>query len=118
MRNIAELSGHSVFKISRYGGMYLKNLDEILNLDAVIKALGEDTQFYFRVILTDPRGWNMRNRLCHGMMPMQEFGPGISDRIIHILLYPGKGDIKIEKITVNTNDVHMFLGYILGTGVL
>jgi hypothetical protein len=46
----------------------------------------EDWTVYMRVLLTDPRGWNVRNNLCHGMLEPDEISDVVADRIFHVLL--------------------------------
>lgn len=85
-RNLVEMSGGAVLKRGRGGGFHLRTLDEILRSEQIIQALGEDVALYFRVVLTDQRGWNIRNDVCHGLSPHDQFSKGVVDRLIHILL--------------------------------
>lgn len=68
-RKLVEHTGGSVLKPSRGGGMHLKTLDELLRDQKIINIFGEDTSLYFRILLTDQRGWNLRNDVCHGINP-------------------------------------------------
>ena len=86
IRNLAEKIGISVLKPSRSGGFDYKLLDELLRNENIIKSLGEDMSFYFRILLTDPRGWNLRNDVCHGISPIETFNPVVADRVFHALL--------------------------------
>ncbi|MFQ5688222.1 MAG: DUF4209 domain-containing protein [Candidatus Scalindua sp.] len=85
-RKLVENTGGSVLKPSRGGGMHLKTLDELLRDQKIINVFGEDTSLYFRILLTDQRGWNLRNDVCHGINPAATFQVNISDRVFHILL--------------------------------
>lgn len=85
-RKLVELSGGSVLKPGRTGGMNLKTLDEILRDHNIAVIFGEDESLYFRILLTDQRGWNIRNNVCHGIIPADTFQSIISDRIFHVLL--------------------------------
>ncbi len=85
-RKLIEHTGGSVLKPSRGGGMHLKTLDELLRDQKVINIFGEDMSLYFRILLTDQRGWNLRNDVCHGISPAATFHVNISDRVFHILL--------------------------------
>lgn len=68
------------------GVMVEKTLNDILENDpAVTEFFGEDFVFYLRMFLCDPRGWNIRNRMCHGLSEADCFNRGISDRLLHIL---------------------------------
>lgn len=86
IRLIVEKSGGSILKKSRSGGMHLKLLDELLRDERISNLFGENVALYFRILLTDQRGWNLRNDICHGIMPAAYFTSMITDRIFHILL--------------------------------
>ncbi len=86
IRVLVETAGGSVLKPARGGGFHLKVLDDLLREPLLTQVFGEDTIFYFSTVLVDQRGWNLRNCVCHGLCDASEFGPRMSDRIIHILL--------------------------------
>jgi hypothetical protein len=52
----------------------------------IVKVFDKDAALYFRVLLTDQRGWNIRNNVCHGIIPFSAFNRAMSDRLIHALL--------------------------------
>jgi hypothetical protein len=86
IRILLEKAGGSVLKAARSGGFNLKTMDELLRDPLLLQIFGEDIEFYFRVLLVDPRGWNLRNCVCHGLCNASAFDTSMSDRIIHILL--------------------------------
>jgi len=86
IRNLAERIGIPIFKPSRFGGFYYRTLDELLREEAITEVLSEDVCFYLRVLLTDPRGWNLRNDICHGISNPGNFNQITADRIFHALL--------------------------------
>ena len=86
LRNLLRPSGGSTYKPHRLGGLMLKTLDDLLREETVVKVLGENVVHYFRVLFTDPRGWNVRNDVCHGITPLAAFSPQMTDRIFHALL--------------------------------
>jgi hypothetical protein len=86
LRVLLETAGGSVLKAARGGGFNLKVLDDLLRDPLLVQVFGEDIVFYFRALLVDPRGWNLRNCVCHGLCDASEFGPSMSDRITHVLL--------------------------------
>jgi hypothetical protein len=45
-----------------------------------------DIALYLRVVLTDQRALNVRNRICHGLCEPDWFTPQITDRLMHILM--------------------------------
>jgi hypothetical protein len=66
--------------------MVEKSLNDILeNEQVLLECLGEDMVMYLRVFLCDPRGFNLRNNVAHGLMETEEFNRLVSDRLLHIL---------------------------------
>lgn len=86
IRNLAEKIGAPILKPSRSGGFHYKNLDDLLTDENIIDVLGEDMCLYLRTLLTDPRGWNLRNNICHGISPIETFNQIAADRVFHVLL--------------------------------
>ncbi|EMT40060.1 hypothetical protein TthWC1_0432 [Thermoanaerobacter thermohydrosulfuricus WC1] len=86
IRNLAEKIGAPILKPSRLGGFHYKNLDDLLTDENIIDVLGEDMCLYLRTLLTDPRGWNLRNNICHGISPIETFNQIAADRVFHVLL--------------------------------
>jgi len=64
----------------------LKNFEELLRDERVTGVLSSDVTLYFRTLFSDQRGLNVRNNVCHGLSPIETFGPAIADRIFHALL--------------------------------
>lgn len=89
IRNLIELAGGVVLKKNRGGGFQLKTFDDILRDEILKQVLGEDVQLYLRVLFTDPRGWNLRNDVCHGMSEIESFSFQSIERILHVLLILG-----------------------------
>lgn len=75
---------------SRTGTYQEKDLGSILNDTVMIdfwkKNTGRDIALYFRIVLTDHRALNARNRVCHGLCEADWFRRQISDRLMHILM--------------------------------
>jgi len=86
IRNLAEKIGVPILKTSRYGGFFYRTLDELLRDLKIVEVLGENLCLYFRVLLTDPRGWNLRNDVCHGISHIEVFNQDTADRVLHALL--------------------------------
>lgn len=89
VRSIVEIAGGNVLKPSRGGGYHLRTFDDILRDDIIIKSLGEDFADYYRILFTDQRGWNLRNKVCHGMAHTRMFNSQTADRILHALICLG-----------------------------
>lgn len=88
--NIVSLSGHSVLKPQRNGsGFQLITLDDLLRDTSIEHALTEDGAYYLRLVLTDQRALNIRNLLCHGIIPPESFGVNAANRLLHVLIILG-----------------------------
>lgn len=86
VRNLIELTGGTVMKSNRVGGLQLKTFDELLREEVIAEVFGEDIALYLRVLFTDQRGWNVRNNVCHGIFTSDVFQKPIADRVIHALI--------------------------------
>lgn len=86
-RNLIEIAGGNILKSSRNGGFQYKILDELLREQIITNTFGTDSAFYFRIVLTDQRGWNIRNDVCHGISNINSYQSIVADRLFHILLY-------------------------------
>jgi hypothetical protein len=89
LRRFLVLVGRPSFRPGRHGGLNLRLLDDMLRDPAVVQVFGEQVVIYLQVLLTDQRGWNLRNELCHGIIVPDAIGSTTSDRIIHVLLILG-----------------------------
>ncbi len=85
-RNLIEKAGGAIYKPGRNGGMNLKIFDEILREPIVSSVFDENVSFYLRILFTDPRGWNLRNLVCHGSISPQQITNDIADRVFHAIL--------------------------------
>jgi len=86
IRMLVELMGGSTLRKNRQGGLQLRTFDDLLRDVSVVNCFGTDSSFYFRILLTDQRGWNMRNDVCHGISPAAAFNYSTADRIMHVIL--------------------------------
>lgn len=87
IRAIVELSGHSVIRPQRNNkGYQLKTLDDLLRDESIARIYGDDVCLYLRIYLTDQRGENIRNSLCHGTKKPELYDILVADRLLHILL--------------------------------
>lgn len=85
-RQLLEVAGGSILKNNRDGGYDLVTLDEILRDPVLAEIFGENVTFYFRTLLTNKVGWNLRNDLCHGIVPWDHVGQPAAARLIHVLM--------------------------------
>ncbi|OYQ63253.1 hypothetical protein B9G53_18000 [Pseudanabaena sp. SR411] len=86
IRTLVKLKGGLLVVENNYDGFKFKTLDALLRDDIVKDYFGEDIAFYLRILLSDQRGWNIRNKVCHGMSPIEEFNDSIADRLMHVML--------------------------------
>ena len=86
VRIIARGLGLALQKQNRVGGFDLRNLGDLLADETVAAFLTENVVTYLRVVLTDHRGWNLRNDTCHGILPATSFTQAASQQLLHIVL--------------------------------
>lgn len=85
-RRLLVMCQRPVLKLNRQGGQDLRILDEMLRDPAVVELFSESKTVYLRVLLTDRRGWNLRNDVCHGITEPDSIGWYACDRVIHVFL--------------------------------
>jgi len=86
IRTLVELMGGATLRRNRHGGLQFRMLHDLLRDERVEECFGTDSSFYFRMLLTDQRGWNIRNDVCHGISPVDAFTDSTADRIMHVIL--------------------------------
>ena len=97
IRAIVELSGHSVIRPQRNNkGYQLKTLDDLLRDESISRVYGDDVCLYLRIYLTDQRGENIRNSLCHGTRKPEMYDLLVADRLLHILMLLSQ--VRVKKI--------------------
>lgn len=86
LRQILALNNVPLYRPHRSGGFTLRNLEDILHEQAVLDTFKEDIITYLRVTLSDQRGMNLRNRVCHGLLPFDLYEKRTANLLLHILL--------------------------------
>ena len=92
IRTLLQMSGVNIMKPQRgKNGFQLRTLDELLHetvIDQVFSGSFEDKSFstYFRVVLTDQRGRNYRNLICHGIVNPYMLTEAVAVRLLHIMM--------------------------------
>jgi hypothetical protein len=89
LRRYLWAAGCAVNKRDRHGNYQEKTLNDILWEPAVRAGMGDDLTLYLRTLLADQLGWNIRNRLAHGLMGTDELTRAVADRAFHVLLLLG-----------------------------
>lgn len=86
LRNIIRLCEGNIIKPTDSGGFDVILLTDILNSDILMDVYNSDILLYFKIILNEKRGFNLRNNLMHGLAGRNTFNIGIANLIIHLLL--------------------------------
>jgi len=86
VRQLAIRLSAPIYAQRRGGGLNYKTLDELLRNDLILAALGENVAMYLRILLTDARGWNVRNEVSHGLASFEMMSLAVADRVVHALL--------------------------------
>lgn len=91
IRRIFALNGANIMRAKKNpdeGNEYL-SLDSLLGSNKAVAYMGEDIANYFRNVLTDQYGWNIRNQVSHGLLATDNFNFGMADRVVHAFLMLG-----------------------------
>jgi hypothetical protein len=96
IRNLVENAGISVIIQQKHveKGFQLITLDDLLRKEPVEQVFKSDGAMYLRLVLTDQRSLNIRNDLCHGILPPDNFHSGVAARLLHVLVMIGMVRIK------------------------
>lgn len=86
VRRLVILVGGSHLKPAKKHGLHYRLLHELLGDPAIERVLSKRTVRYLQVLLTDPRGFNLRNIIAHGYMPAERFTAIVADRLMHAVL--------------------------------
>ncbi len=86
IRTLVENTGGTVLKPNQFGGMDTKTFNELLRHEKLSAVFGDDVPLYLRVLFTDRRGVNLRNRVFHGIAPASTFNLTFADMVVHSLL--------------------------------
>lgn len=87
LRNLVRFGRGPLYRPDRRSrGLRLRNLDDLLRDERTVDCLTERVTKYMQVVLSDPRGLNIRNSVCHGMTDADSFVPAVADRVLHVLL--------------------------------
>ena len=88
IRRLFALNGANIMRAKKNpeeGNEYL-SLDSLLGSKEAVEYMGEDNANYFRTVLTDQYGWNIRNQVSHGLIASGSFNFEMADRVVHAFL--------------------------------
>ncbi len=91
IRQLFVICRRNIWRLGRNGGLDLYTLGDLLRdkflAEVLDPKLGSKIPKYLQVFLVDPRGWNIRNEVCHGMLQFDGNCRQVSDRLLHVLLF-------------------------------
>lgn len=94
-RNIIIAAGGTTL-IPKDGGYFeVISFDAALNNSFIENLFGANFVKYFKIVFTDKIGWNLRNRIAHGLISPKGFNQMTSDYLFHSFLCFGL--IRIQK---------------------
>lgn len=91
IRELIKNCGGIILKPNNIDGYDRVLLHALLKNDAIFQNVfsksGHNVLFYFRLVLTEKLGMNLRNDFAHGFGKKKFFGRDASDRLFHILVW-------------------------------
>jgi lysyl-tRNA synthetase class 1 len=91
LRGIASELGRPVTRAhpAAMGTSVTVGMGELLYSTDMQKVLGPDLTLYFLTLYADPRGFNLRNAVAHGLLSVDGMHEGVATRLIQTLLVLG-----------------------------
>lgn len=91
VRELVKNCGGLILKPNDMGGYDRVLLNALLKNDEIFERVfsqsGHNILFYFRLVLTEKLGMNLRNDFAHGFGKKKFFGRDASDRLFHVLAW-------------------------------
>lgn len=88
VRNLYRVNNQTYIRPNDDGGYDVLSLEGLLDrglIKIVFGKVGEDIEYYFRVLLTERVGWNLRNNFAHGINKRLFESEDAASRLIHVL---------------------------------
>jgi len=88
IRNLFRVTNSPFIHKNADGGYDVDSLDKMLGTSVVktmYGALDEHIEYYFRVLLTERIGWNLRNNYAHGINKNAFSEEGVTNKLLHVL---------------------------------
>lgn len=89
IRSLYRINNQSYIKTNKEGGYDVHNLDTLIGaglIKASFQSMGENLEYYLKVLLTERAGWNLRNNFAHGINKKEFSNEDVAGRILHVLL--------------------------------
>ncbi len=100
IRNIYRLNNLSFISSNDDGGYDVESLNKLLErgvIRQIYGAFGDHVEYYFRVLLTERIGWNLRNNFAHGINKNAFTRIDVADRLLQVLFCLSMVRLKQEK---------------------
>jgi hypothetical protein len=88
LRNLLEANGGNILTYNDHT-YPVKTFLHVLEDPIVEEAFGPDQVYYFKMLFTDQRGWNLRNQVAHGLLEPELFNKQTAERLMHAFLCLG-----------------------------
>jgi len=103
IRKLIKICGGVILILNEFGGYDYIPLSTLLKkqgeiIEKVFEPLGKEFLFYFRAVLTEKLGMNLRNNFAHGIGKGTFFSPEVSNRLFHLMLCLSLVHKKNEKV--------------------
>lgn len=92
VRNLYRINNQTYIKPNDDNGYDVLSLDNLLErglIKAVFQTIGEDVEYYLRVLLTERIGWNLRNNFAHGINKKVFESEDTANRLMHVIFCLG-----------------------------
>ena len=86
IREIISQTGGAIYKSAGFDLRPLGSLLKDIKFIKIFEELNHNIPNYLQVLLTEKRGFNLRNSICHGLASSNFFNQNIATCVIHILL--------------------------------
>ena len=87
LRTLFERGGKGVIKPrSGQAGWEVETFGAFLNQEFVKSTLPAELRVYIRLVMTEQTGWNLRNRVAHGLIRPQDCNIVTAITVVHLLL--------------------------------
>ena len=90
-RELIKNCGGIILRPNNLGGYDRLTLCQLLKgqgniIENVFSGMGQNMAFYFRLVLTEKLGMNLRNDFAHGFGKKKFFTRDVSDRLFHVMI--------------------------------
>ncbi|MEM5872129.1 MAG: DUF4209 domain-containing protein [Candidatus Aenigmatarchaeota archaeon] len=90
-RELIKNCGGIILRPNNLGGYNHLTLQQLLKsqgeiIEKVFSGTGQNMAFYFRLVLTEKLGMNLRNDFAHGFGKRKFFTRSVSDRLFHVMI--------------------------------